>query len=232
MIRQAPASFMGGVLIGSLILGFLAYHFIDSHFEGRLADMGTANTRLDSTIKSLQATIQYQSTQIADMAGKQPKGDRSVAVSRLQNAGIQLLPGKDFVQINVKFKNVGTAPAVGFINSFSGLIATGELADDRLDEIFLALKSKLKDLESRHVDTEIQVDDQVFFTIELPSIPMADLDSKVKNGTNVSYLLLMGEYRDTSTPPDKWRVTELCQYTFKDQAMHFCGHHNRIYLGD
>src|SRR5437870_5205823 len=84
VITRAPAAFATCLLTFAIIIALVEWNAIDSQYVRRLADMGSANTRLDATIKSLQATIQFQETRIADLSGKQPKSERASGVSRIQ----------------------------------------------------------------------------------------------------------------------------------------------------
>jgi hypothetical protein len=231
MIRQAPVAFAAALLFLGAIVGYFEYQLLENHFLGQIADLSAANQRLDATAKSLQATIQFQDARLAASAGH-TQVDREVGESRIIVTRYETKGVADPIAWNVYFKNTGNIAAVGFRTAMgSGIFPSQETAE-QLDEIFKQIKSSMKDIEARRVDTEIQSGEESFLTYPFLNVPRQDYVDKVVNGTSLLHLFMIVEYHDVSTPPGKWRATEICSYTLKSDAVHHCDQHNRVFVSD
>lgn len=230
IIRQAPVAFAAALLLLAAIVGYFEYQLVENHFLGQIADLSAANQRLDATAKSLQATIQYQDARLAASAGH-TQADREIGESRIIVTRYEM-KSADPVAWNVHFKNTGNIAAIGFRTGMgSGIFPSLETAE-QLDEIFKQIKSSMKDVEARRVDTEIQSGEESFLTYPFLNVPRQDYLDKVVDGTSLLYLFMIVKYVDVSTPPGKWRATEICSYTLKSDAVHHCDQHNRVFVSD
>ncbi len=230
VIKDEPAIFLAAVAIASTVIGSLQWYFMQRHFSREAAKLKAANVRLDSTIKSLESTIEYQDTRIQEFFGRQDSVDKS-GISRVQLVNSELQFPQNPLRIKFYFKNIGAAPATGFIHVHDAGIAETNFTNRDLDEFFLALKSNIKDAESRRVQSIIRPDETVFFTVEFINTTQY-MYNQVINGQKYLYIFLLTEYRDAATPPNKWRGEEICLFMFKDHAIHSCSQHNRAFLSD
>jgi hypothetical protein len=230
VIKDKAAIFIAAVAIASTAIGALQWYFIQRHFSREAAKLKAANVQLDSTIKSLESTIEYQDTRMQEFLGRQDPADKS-GVSRVQLVNSELQFPQNPLRIKFYFKNIGAAPAAGFIHVHDVGIAQASFSDKDLDEFFLALKCNIKDAESRRVQSRIRPDETVFFTVEFANTNQ-NLYDQVINGQKLLYFFLLTEYRDAATPPNKWRGEEICLFMFKDRAIHSCSQHNRAFLSE
>jgi hypothetical protein len=230
VIKADAAVFIAAVAIVSAVIGCLQWYFIHRHFSSEAAELKVANVRLDSTIRSLESTIEYQDTRIQEFSGRGDQADKS-AISKVQLVNSELQFPQNPLRIKFYFKNLGAASASGFIHVRDVTIAEMDLSNRDLDEFFAALKSNIRDAESRRVQSRIRPDETVFFTVEFANLNQ-NLYDQVVNGRKYLYLFLLTEYRDAATPPKKWRGEEICLFMFKDHAMHSCSQHNRAFLSD
>ncbi len=229
MIRQAPLAFVAALCFAAAVVGYLEYQLTENRFLQQISDLSTANQRLDATAKSLQATIQYQDERLAQFSGKQPANSEE-GFARLQMIDVKIISEPEDLKINMFMQNTGTLAAVGFIHSSGGGMLDKEMTADDLDKLFLQLKSAMKDAETRRLDAEIQPNEGSWFSTFLPI--SAQQYAQVTNGSKFLYFVMLGEYKDNDAPPNKWRATEVCLFTFQNQGMHRCDQHNRIFLSD
>jgi hypothetical protein len=185
--------------------------------------------RLETTITSLEATIQAQENRISRLGEKTQ--DSHSGSSRIQILNLMFHTSGDPLRVNVNFKNAGTVPSIGKIHSYAGFVADGEVADVDIDQIFNLLKNNIKDVESRKVTSELEPGEEGFFTADLPTVSRENFD-KVKSEGKYLYFVILMEYKDSTLPEGKWRATEGCFFTFGQDAMHKCTDHNRIFISD
>jgi hypothetical protein len=110
---------------------------------------------LDATAKSLQATIQYQDARLAEYSGRQPQGS-DAGTARMTVKSMNPRFGEDPIKLDVFITNSGNAAAKGFRYSMNGGIADHLFTAAELDADFISVKSTMKDLEARQVDSELQ----------------------------------------------------------------------------
>jgi hypothetical protein len=230
VIKNDAAIFIAAVAIASAIIGCLQWYFIQRHFSSEAAELKATNVRLDATIKSLESTIEYQDTRIQEFSGRQEQAEKS-AISKVQLVNSELQFPQNPLRIKFYFKNLGAAPASGFIHVHDVASAEANLSNSDLDGFFVALKSNIRDAESRRVQSRIRPDETAFFTVEFANVSQSLYD-QVVNGRKYLYLFLLTEYRDAVTPPKQWRGEEICLFMFKDHAIHSCSQHNRAFLSD
>ena len=159
-----------------------------------------------------------------------PSSEGRASAAKIQLLTMAVRDTEDPVKFNYYFQNSETVPAIGFITNGSMAIADKEKTSDELDQAFLLLKTSWRPLENQKMDSEIQPKEVRFIT--LPYSITQEQYKSVTQGDKFLYLLVIAEYRDTSTPRGKWRITEICHFTFKGQAYHTCPTHNRIYTSE
>jgi hypothetical protein len=159
-----------------------------------------------------------------------PRLSRGEGSAHMQPLPIEFRIGGDPVKFNYYFQNTGTLPAIGMVHNEAIAITDKEQTDEEIDNGFALLKTSLKPLEKQKADSEIQVGERNWFTFKY-SISQEQYKS-VTDGDKYLYLLALVEYRDSNTPTEKWRVTEMCNFTMRGQGLHTCAHHNRIGTSD
>jgi len=148
-------------------------------------------------------------------------------MARIQPLPIEFRVDADPVKFNYYFINAGRFPAIGLIHNESAALPDNALTNKEIDTAFVLLKDSLRDLESQNAESEIQPGEITWFTFKYAM--SQDQYKSVTHGDKYLYLLAFMEYRDQTLPKGKWRVTEMCNYTYKGQGLHGCPRHNKIY---
>ena len=204
VIRRAPFSFV----IAMLVVGAPVYWFVSSSikekYSGQIDDLKTANEKLDATAKSLQATIEYQDHKLAGLVST-PASQTVGGTSKLKYTNaIRLAPAYP-VRVNFYYTNAGGIAAKGAIFSGDAGVADKALGESELDTVFVRLKDKLKDAESRNVNYEVQPGDGIFYTIQSSTITQP-ISTELSNGHGFLYTFALMEYKDENTPPGRFRL--------------------------
>jgi hypothetical protein len=226
VIRHAPLSFIVAIGLSATIIGYVEFQVIESHFLSMIDELKTNNTVLNGTINSLQATIMAGHPVRADSAQEQQGTSRVYVTSLVEHFS------EDPIRVDVNMKNSGNTPAVGLRYMFGGGIVDTKLTDKQLDDYFRVLKANMKDIESRRIDTEFEQNEVSNVSHIFESVPLQVYTDYIVNGNYILYFLLLMEYVDNSTPKGKWRVTEVCRFSVKNEPFHRCDQHNRIFLSD
>jgi hypothetical protein len=150
--------------------------------------------------------------------------------SKFQYSKIIVRDKEGPIKLDIYFTNAGNLPAVGIIHSEFPQISERLLLDAEIDVQFAAMRAFNKILERQSVDTELQPGDSYWWTMARSY--SGEEFKRVTDGPSFLYIMVLAQYKDRSLPKEKWRVTEICQFIFKDNAPHLCSHHNRIYISD
>ena len=151
-------------------------------------------------------------------------------VARLIVTNIQILANESPIKFNFYVQNSGALTSIGFAQTSSSVILDRELNNKELDDVFVKLVGSLLSSTKPDDDRELQPTESRWFTFGFSVTP--DQYQSVTNGNNYLYLFEGLAYRDSNTPQGKWRLSELCYFTYKGQGIHACLRHNRIYLSD
>src|SRR5579862_9113032 len=109
VIRAAPLSFGLAILVvGGLIYYFLTGNFKDA-YTGRIDNVKIENEKLDATIKSLQATIEFQDRRLSDLGVQTTPAPTPGAASRIQYVQAARVVPLYPLKVNVSFSNRGTS---------------------------------------------------------------------------------------------------------------------------
>jgi hypothetical protein len=216
------------IIVGAPIYWFVS-GYIKDQFAKQMDDLKTANQKLDDTIKSLQATIDYQDRKLASLTGG------TTTIGENQNARLQYVNAIRIsppipVRINLTFANKGNTAAVGATFRGSAQVSETALSDKDIDDAFDKLEGQLRSNQTTNT-YETQPQDTIFITVVADNISQSMNDALLAGHARL-YTFDVVRYGDENTPPGKHRVTEVCLIGAKDSADHYCPNHNRIFLSD
>jgi hypothetical protein len=239
VIRAAPVSVIVAVAVLTAVISYYMRSYIKDEYTSQIDDLRAsveslraANENIDARAKSDEATIDFMDKRISELSSTTTTKGAETGNSRIQFTSFSRVLPYFPVKINIYFVNKGLIPARGPIFAGNSIFSQSQLSDVEIDDAFKDLKLKLKDYEKKQLDYEVQPGDPLFKTIA-PSDYTKEQFDKFASGTGVQYTFSLAEYRDAYTPDGKFRVTEVCVWTTKDNnADHFCNHHNRIYVSD
>lgn len=100
-----------------------------------------------------------------------------------------------------------------------------------IDAWFDQIRIRLRKKQKNPPTSEIQAND-IFFVNQPTTLDDKAVDTQVVKGPSYLYNVAMFAYRDSDTPPNKWRVTEYCSFTNNAGVQTLCDQHNRISLQD
>jgi hypothetical protein len=239
VIREAPISFVVAVAVVTAVINYYMRSYIKDEYTSQIDNLKAsvenrraANENLDARAKNDESAIAFMDKRISELSSTTTIKGTEAGNARIQFTSFYRFSPLFPVKINVYFVNKGSIPAQGPLLAGNSVFSQSQLSDQEIDNAFANLKLKLKDYEKIQPDNEVQPGDPLFKTIA-PSEYTKEQFDKFLSGTGRQYTFAFAEYRDEYTPAGKFRVTEVCVWTTKDDnADHFCNHHNRIYLSD
>jgi hypothetical protein len=217
VIRKAPGSF----LLMAAVVALLVFFYTRAQFEEQSAGK-------DATIQSDEAAIKYANERLAAYEGK--PSEAAPGQSRVKFGYFQRNDISGRYGINIYATNVGAAPANNLVHADRFKIFDKPPTQADADAIFADMYKELNAEKRTPPDTETQPGDAAWWTEVPKDITIKQVDDEVVNGSKAIYAFVLYQYRDDETPPGKWRTTEVCQYTFRRDAMHSCSAHNHIDL--
>jgi len=186
---------------------------------------------LQATIQDQQAMIQYQDARLGMIAGKETS-TATVGEARFRLVGLPRHDMDGHYGVNAYFQNIGSVAAIGDVHTLKSEIVDKTLSDDEVDKRFASFEKGEKVMEKLDVTSQTQPNDIEWWTQVSNTIRSNDVDDQINHGKKLLYTFVRIKYRDDGLPKGKWRVTEVCVFTFGMSADHRCAQHNFIGLSN
>lgn len=225
VIRKAPLATI--IMAGAMFL--LARWVVETEVEGKISG-------LQGVIETKNAEVQFLDEKLQSYEVKAPPNAATTTRARMKVMTVgRYAEGKDgLYSWGVYMQNVGTGIATEMIHAQGAKITPTALSPRELDAWFAQLFKQLtpRQKNPKSLPTaEFQPNDLVSFSGKA-DFPGKRVDAEVVKGTNYLYNVAVILYRDTDTPPGKWRITEQCDFTTGTAVQTTCDTHNRLYLSD
>lgn len=221
VIRRAPLA----TIVMAVAMFFAAKWFVENQDAGKI-------NGLNGVIETKSAEIQFLDDRLQTLETKAPEG---ATTSRAKFKSLMITRGPDvagkygWMQY---FQNIGNGVAIGPIHEGGATIEQQQLTKEAIDAIFKSLHKKIDADKKLIATSEYQPNDMMVVTYNNADLDGARVDPEVVKGGSYMYNMSILAYRDSDTPPHKWRMTEYCGFTARGQMQINCDSHNRIYLED
>lgn len=236
VIKQAPVAFFSALAVASGITFFLLNWGFSREYHDREENHKATVESKDATIKSLEEAMSLQDKKLsAASTGVQILSKNDGA--RMERVASVVLQSFLPIQINEHFQNKGNAAAIGYTSWGEFVLSPKLLTDEELDFKFSETYKEFDAVMDKKATNELQPGETTFFTVSSHNIT-GDQFSEYMLGKGLLYLFIVSMYRDVNLPKDKWRVTEVCNFTVKGvglppgEGWHICNQHNRVFVRD
>lgn len=221
VIWRAPGAFALSVII----VGALAYFVARREFAAEVRAK-------DASIETLNATIRFQDEKLATFQNR-PSDGIEIGQAKILFRNIVRNDSSDGkFGLNIYLVNGGTIPAITPTSISDVIVRDGEMPQPLIDEHFKSLEVKAKANRVPDGTDERQPKESFFYTMYPPNLTIPEMDGEFRKRKKLLYFFTRIEYRDSSLPPNRWRVTEACKMQFFGNAVANCPSHNRIFLSD
>jgi hypothetical protein len=220
VIRKAPLA----TLVMAVAMFFASQWFVHMQDDGKIAGLNGVIDTKNAEVQFLDDRLQAYETKSPDAASTARARFKYVSIGR---AADQF--GK-YVW-TVFFQNVGNGSAIGPVHEGFAEISDKLIVQPEIEAVFSKLYTAL-DRDKKLVTTsEYQPQDTLFVSF-LSDIDGKRIDPEVVKGTKFLYTFALIAYRDSDTPPGKYRITEVCGFTTGGGVQVNCDTHNRIFLSN
>lgn len=201
--------------------------FVTWQVKGELDSKQVA--ALEATIKTKESFIEFQQAKIAELSDKKGAPDTIAGVSRIEVLPIKARFDLSPPGFDVAFRNSGSAAASRPLKIWRSLISDRELNEAEISAIYDELYRDAEGYSVPPAANEMWPGKQSWLT--MPVNRGSGTADDVQNGKSFMYLFMLVVYTDADAPAGNVKFTEGCFFTFKNQAIHECGQHNRLLLG-